>query len=127
MIAILPSWPSNRSIAPSAPSHAGTRITAENLANLLQIPEVKAGSRQQLCQHLEQLSVPDRCKEDLQQLVQVVAKGVGFYNAPLPKAAKDLIETGMKEGVLPDTWSHLMEQLAAWILGSLLTYYPPFF
>jgi len=64
---------------------------------------VQADCRRELCQQLEQLTVPDRCKQDLEQLVQVVAKGVGFYHAQVPKAAKDLIEAGVQTGVLPHT------------------------
>jgi replicative superfamily II helicase len=42
--------------------------------------------------------VPDSSRSSIAELARLVSKGVAFYNAALPKAARDLIEVGMKTG-----------------------------
>jgi hypothetical protein len=80
---------------------AGTISTAQHLSRLLTIPEPEgdaAFTRQQLCEQLQALEVPQHSKGDMEVLVGLVSRGVAFYCSKLPSDAKNLVARGFKAG-----------------------------
>jgi hypothetical protein len=62
-----------------------------------------ATTRHQLSEQLQALAAQERGSGsssggDVADLAQLVLLGVAFYSSALPKAAKDLVERGMKDG-----------------------------
>ena len=85
----------------------GTVSTAVHLASLLTIPEQEqepgcppALTRQQLYEQISALAEGGDQGDDLQKLARVASKGVAFFNAKLPLAAKELVSKGLRQGRL---------------------------